>query len=260
MKVNVWRDLASRSDMHNDEHSGQGELVPEALSTLESLFRTTKELIEDEPWGLSILPGSGINPKTVGPVLDALLPLGLREIHLSAGNWTEGGMSYKREGMSMGIGGDGDWGVWMTDGQKVRETSTMELNTSPIVLSFITIEMPPEIWWSNAFFFLSVHVAAVLGAIYWPPHAVPRATLILSFVVWQLGTFGYAATRGLFYSHIGWIFFKPKYERLELVDRDDLLGDPGMDITSRWIFLPSNPHPVVRFQHAYYGNVPNYMW
>ncbi|KAF8078933.1 hypothetical protein FPV67DRAFT_85563 [Lyophyllum atratum] len=152
--------------------------------------------------------------------------------------------------------------------------------------------MLPEIWWSNAVFFVSVHVAATLGAIYWPPHAVPRASLILSLVVWQFGTFGitvgyhrlyshrafraslgtrvllaamgssafqgsikwwclrhrlhhrftddpvhdpYAATRGLFYSHIGWIFFKPKYERLELVDREDLLADS-----------------VVRYQHAFY--------
>ncbi|KAJ7293006.1 fatty acid desaturase-domain-containing protein [Mycena rebaudengoi] len=45
----------------------------------------------------------------------------------------------------------------------------------------------------------------------------------------------YAATRGLFYSHMGWIFYKPTYERMELVDREDLDRDP-----------------VVRFQHKYY--------
>ncbi|KAJ7103215.1 hypothetical protein B0H15DRAFT_201371 [Mycena belliarum] len=45
----------------------------------------------------------------------------------------------------------------------------------------------------------------------------------------------YAATRGLFYSHMGWIFYKPTYERMELVDREDLDSDP-----------------VVRFQHKYY--------
>ncbi|KAG5647745.1 hypothetical protein DXG03_008468 [Asterophora parasitica] len=101
--------------------SGQGKSVPEALSTLESLFRTTRDLIENEPWGLSILPGSGINPETVGPILDALLPLGLREIHLSGGGWIQGDMAFKREGMGMGVGGDGEWGVWTTDGVKVRE-------------------------------------------------------------------------------------------------------------------------------------------
>ncbi|KAJ3986067.1 hypothetical protein F5890DRAFT_1506116 [Lentinula detonsa] len=45
----------------------------------------------------------------------------------------------------------------------------------------------------------------------------------------------YAATRGLLYSHMGWIFFKPTYTRMELVDREDLDRDP-----------------VVRFQHKYY--------
>ncbi|CAK5264434.1 unnamed protein product [Mycena citricolor] len=45
----------------------------------------------------------------------------------------------------------------------------------------------------------------------------------------------YAATRGLFYSHMGWIFYKPTYERMELVDREDLDADP-----------------VVKFQHKHY--------
>lgn len=39
----------------------------------------------------------------------------------------------------------------------------------------------------------------------------------------------YSATRGLFYSHVGWIFFKPEYGRLNLIERDDLLCDPGTD-------------------------------
>lgn len=41
----------------------------------------------------------------------------------------------------------------------------------------------------------------------------------------------YAATRGLLYSHVGWIFYKPTYERMELVDRKDLDSDPGMSIS-----------------------------
>ncbi|KAJ7070728.1 hypothetical protein C8F01DRAFT_1313861 [Mycena amicta] len=151
----------------------------------------------------------------------------------------------------------------------------------------------PQIWWGNAIFFLSVHVAAVYGALFWRPYyAVPRETLWLAFLVWQLADFGitigyhrlyshrafratfpvrlvlagmgsagfqgsikwwclrhrlhhrftddpvhdpYAATRGLFYSHMGWIFYKPTYERMELVDREDLDSDP-----------------VVRFQHKHY--------
>ncbi|KXN88871.1 Acyl-CoA desaturase [Leucoagaricus sp. SymC.cos] len=45
----------------------------------------------------------------------------------------------------------------------------------------------------------------------------------------------YAATRGLFYSHVGWIFFKPNYGKLDLIETDDLDRDP-----------------VVRIQHRYY--------
>ncbi|ORX40890.1 hypothetical protein BD324DRAFT_647794 [Kockovaella imperatae] len=45
----------------------------------------------------------------------------------------------------------------------------------------------------------------------------------------------YAATKGLFYSHCGWIFLKPSYPRLRLIERDDLDSDP-----------------VVRFQHKHF--------
>ncbi|EIW64164.1 uncharacterized protein TRAVEDRAFT_158133 [Trametes versicolor FP-101664 SS1] len=45
----------------------------------------------------------------------------------------------------------------------------------------------------------------------------------------------YAATKGLLWSHVGWIFYKSRYERLESIDQDDLEGDI-----------------VVRMQHKYY--------
>ncbi|KAJ7651627.1 hypothetical protein DFH06DRAFT_1207561 [Mycena polygramma] len=150
-----------------------------------------------------------------------------------------------------------------------------------------------DIWWSNTIFFVSTHIFALWGALYWRPvHQVPTQTLVLALLVWQLADFGitigyhrlyshrafrakfavrvilaalgsagfqgsikwwclrhrlhhrftddpvhdpYAATRGLFYSHMGWIFYKPTYERMELVDREDLDSDP-----------------VVRFQHKHY--------
>jgi copper homeostasis protein len=101
--------------------SGQGTSVLEALETIQSLYRTTKRLVEDEPWGLTILPGSGINPGSVGLILDSLLTLGLQEIHLSGASWVEGGMLYRRENMGMGVGGQGEWGVWTTDEQQIRE-------------------------------------------------------------------------------------------------------------------------------------------
>ncbi|KAF9486465.1 hypothetical protein BDN70DRAFT_870009 [Pholiota conissans] len=150
----------------------------------------------------------------------------------------------------------------------------------------------PQIWWSNAIFFVLVHIAAVVGVYYLPPWSVKKETLFLWFLTWQLSDFGvtigyhrlyshkafraatsvrivlailgasafqgsikwwclrhrlhhrftddplhdpYAATKGLFYSHMGWIFYKPTYERMALIERDDLESDP-----------------VVRFQHQYY--------
>lgn len=45
----------------------------------------------------------------------------------------------------------------------------------------------------------------------------------------------YSASKGLWWSHCGWIFLKPSYPRMKLVERDDLEADP-----------------VVRFQHRHY--------
>ncbi|KDR81080.1 hypothetical protein GALMADRAFT_61389 [Galerina marginata CBS 339.88] len=36
----------------------------------------------------------------------------------------------------------------------------------------------------------------------------------------------YAPSKGLFYAHIGWLFHKPTYERMEMIERDDLMKDP----------------------------------
>ncbi|CAL1694421.1 unnamed protein product [Somion occarium] len=130
------------------------------------------------------------------------------------------------------------------------------------------------IWWSNGIFFVSVHLAALVGVYYHPWYSVHRASLFLCFLLWQSACFGitigyhrmyshrafraslpwwclrhrlhhrftddpvhdpYCATRGLLWSHMGWIFFKPKYERMGLIDRDDLDNDP-----------------VVWIQHEYY--------
>ncbi|KAG8803349.1 hypothetical protein FRC17_006192, partial [Serendipita sp. 399] len=51
----------------------------------------------------------------------------------------------------------------------------------------------------------------------------------------------YAATRGLFFSHMGWIFRKPTYTKLTLIEKDDLDRDPSEQRNS-----------FVRFQHKYY--------
>lgn len=99
--------------------SGQAPTAPssDALPTLRTLIRTASRM----PSAARILVGSGINTRTVGPLLSELLPCGLREVHLSGGGWTSSEMTFRREGMGMGIGGDGEWGVWRTDKQRIRE-------------------------------------------------------------------------------------------------------------------------------------------
>jgi copper homeostasis protein len=105
--------------------SGQKANVQEGVPVLEGLFKTRKELVEDDAWGLTIMPGSGINNKTLTSILASLLPLGLREIHLSGGKWTLGGMVFRRDGMGMGSGDDGEWGVWRTQESEVRKVREM---------------------------------------------------------------------------------------------------------------------------------------
>ena len=83
------------------------------------------ELVEDDAWGLTIMPGSGINNKSLSSILLSLLPLGLREIHLSGGKWTPGGMAFHRDGMGMGSVDDGEWGVWRTQESEVRKVREM---------------------------------------------------------------------------------------------------------------------------------------
>jgi len=100
--------------------SGHGQTVLQSLDTLKELCQTTKKLAEDLPWVLRILPGSGINLETVGPILGALLPLGVMEIHLSGGSWVESGMIHRQAGMGMGVG-ESEWNIWETSEDKVKE-------------------------------------------------------------------------------------------------------------------------------------------
>lgn len=74
---------------------------------------------------ITILPGSGINPNTVQILVVILLRVGLKEIHLSAGDFVESEMQYrKRTGMedpdATGMG-MGEWKVWKTDERIVRQ-------------------------------------------------------------------------------------------------------------------------------------------
>lgn len=52
---------------------------------------------------------------------------------------------------------------------------------------------------------------------------LPKSRLANGYVAFRR----YCATRGLLFSHVGWIFFKPRYAKLHFIERDDLEQDPG---------------------------------
>ncbi|KAH9849216.1 copper homeostasis CutC domain-containing protein [Lenzites betulinus] len=89
---------------------------PAALPTLRTLLRNASRM----PASAKVLVGSGVNAHTVEPLLAELLPCGLREVHLSGGGWVPSDMEFRRDGMGMGVCGDGEWGVWRTSEEKVR--------------------------------------------------------------------------------------------------------------------------------------------
>lgn len=83
---------------------------------LRTLIRTASRM----PSSARVLVGSGVNARTIGPLLGELLPCGLREVHLSGGGWVPSEMEFRREGLGMGVGGDGEWGIWRTDEGNIR--------------------------------------------------------------------------------------------------------------------------------------------
>jgi copper homeostasis protein len=107
----------SRGDLNPDFfdlRSGGGRTAPESISVLRNLLRLSRSPKNSEQdRTITILPGSGINGKTIQSIL-TLLPEGLEEVHLSGATWLEGSMQYRVEGMGMGVGGAGDWGIWCT--------------------------------------------------------------------------------------------------------------------------------------------------
>ncbi|EPQ60465.1 hypothetical protein GLOTRDRAFT_31628 [Gloeophyllum trabeum ATCC 11539] len=114
--------LSTESDIAEARfHYGLSPSAPSSLPTLCSLFRYRSRPKADSRQGPKLLVGSGINPGTIQPVLDALLSLGLEEVHMSGGRWVEGGMQFRRDGLGMGAGRQVEWSVWRTSEQAVRE-------------------------------------------------------------------------------------------------------------------------------------------
>lgn len=88
-------------------------------SVLQSLVQL-KELLAAAPPHLTIMPGSGVSPSSVQELASHLIPHGLRDVHMSGGNWEPGHSRWRKPGMGMGISKEREWDVWSTSFEKVR--------------------------------------------------------------------------------------------------------------------------------------------
>jgi len=113
--LEALRDIRAIGGISRILTSGQTPRALDALDALKSLFVEARASAPENGLGsLTIMPGSGINGETIEAILEALLPYGLLEVHLSGGRWIDSGMTFRRVGMGMGIGGDAEWGIWRT--------------------------------------------------------------------------------------------------------------------------------------------------
>ncbi|KAK7058435.1 hypothetical protein VNI00_002069 [Paramarasmius palmivorus] len=96
--------------------SGQAVSVVQSLPVVKMLIETSKD-----QQGPVIMPGSGVNARSVEEVVECLGPFGLLEIHMSGGGWLESGMSHRPEGMGMGASEAKEWCIWRTSESSVRQ-------------------------------------------------------------------------------------------------------------------------------------------
>lgn len=73
---------------------------------------------------LTILPGSGVNAQTALGIIQALFPLGLTELHASAGEWVESRAAFRKLDMGMGVPGPQEWSIRQTSEAIVAEIRT----------------------------------------------------------------------------------------------------------------------------------------
>ncbi|KAG2044406.1 copper homeostasis protein CutC [Suillus americanus] len=115
---NAWHQLSKIDGLTRILTSGQGTTAISANSL--DVLKNLLDLAKYQDPRIEILPGSGINSSTVGALCQALLPHGLREVHMSGGCWIDGASIWRRDGMGMGMGGASEWGIWRTSTSAIR--------------------------------------------------------------------------------------------------------------------------------------------
>lgn len=95
-----------------------------SLETLTGLAQAVSSAKKDRDSVLRIMPGSGINFRSIESIFSTLYPIGVKEYHMSGGSWVDGTceVSARREEdtFQMGMPGNLEWMVWRTDSSSVR--------------------------------------------------------------------------------------------------------------------------------------------
>ncbi|KLO06779.1 hypothetical protein SCHPADRAFT_1002124 [Schizopora paradoxa] len=113
------RDLSCVPGITRILTSGGSPQAPSAITVLKNLCVLRSTLTTDS-FRMQLMPGSGLNASTLPDILRVLLPLGVRDVHLSGGAWRSGRAQFQKENMGMGAGGKHDWDVWTTAEEKVH--------------------------------------------------------------------------------------------------------------------------------------------
>lgn len=71
---------------------------------------------------VTVMAGGGVNARVIGDLL-ALYPL--RAFHMSGKVTMDSGMTFRREGVPMGLPGLDEFSVWKTDAEKIRQAVTV---------------------------------------------------------------------------------------------------------------------------------------
>lgn len=90
--------------------SGQSPIAPEGIFLI-------RDLVERAAGRITILAGAGVNASVI-PSLKALTKC--EDYHLSAKSVLRSGMTFRREGVPMGLPGMDEYGVWRTDVRRVK--------------------------------------------------------------------------------------------------------------------------------------------
>ncbi|KIM31987.1 hypothetical protein M408DRAFT_318390 [Serendipita vermifera MAFF 305830] len=111
--------LQGMFDPDHDQNSDTNYYSGGNHTVLLSLIQLA-DLLRAAPSHLAIMPGSGISAVTIREISGYLVGHGLREVHMSGGQWKPGRSVWRKAGMGMGVSKEKEWDIWTTSYENVR--------------------------------------------------------------------------------------------------------------------------------------------